>query len=144
MVIPSDQTQSAWCALYRVHKIFHEQVEAELKAANLPPLTWYDVLWELEKTEHCGLRAYELQPKLLLPQYGMSRILTRMEAAGLIRKQECPEDGRGQVLGITEAGRTTRAKMWAIYGKLMHDMLGAKLSDEETTTLAALLNKLAK
>jgi len=144
MVNPNDQTQNAWCALYRVHKMFNEQVEAELKAANLPPLTWYDILWELEKTEHCGLRAYELQPKLLLPQYGMSRILARMEGAGLIQKQECPEDGRGQVLAITEKGRKTRAQMWAVYGNLMHENLGEKLSEVEAQTLASLLERLAK
>lgn len=144
MVNPSDQTQNAWCALFRTHKILQEQIDGELKAANLPPLTWYDVLWELEQTEHCGLRAYEMQPKLLLTQYGLSRILKRMEAAGLIQKQECPEDGRGQVLGVTKKGRETRAQMWAIYGKLMHDMLGAKLSDEESQQLASLLGKLSK
>jgi DNA-binding MarR family transcriptional regulator len=142
MVNPSDETQNAWCALLRTQKRLQGEVDVALKAAKLPPLTWYDILWELEKTDQCGLRAFEMQPKLLLTQYGLSRILSRMQDAGLIQKQNCPEDGRGQVLGITEKGRETRAEMWEVYGNLMHRLLGEKLTNAEMETLGALLNKL--
>ena len=52
-----------------------EAVEARLKAADLPPLGWYDVLLELEKAGEAGLRPFELQARLLLPQYGVSPTL---------------------------------------------------------------------
>lgn len=142
MVIPSDETQNAWCALLRAQKRLQGEVDVALKAAKLPPLTWYDVLWELEKTDQCGLRAFEMQPKLLLTQYGLSRILSRMQDAGLIQKQNCPEDGRGQVLAVTQKGKDTRAKMWAVYGDLMHQLIGEKLTQAEMQKLALLLNKL--
>jgi len=144
MVMPSDQTQKTWVALMRAHKSAHEQVERALKAAKLPPISWYDVLWELEQTTECGIRAFELQPKLLLPQYGMSRLISKMENEDLIWRGECPEDGRGLVLAITEKGRELRKKMWAVYGPAMQQALGSKLTNEEVGTLAVILGKLHK
>lgn len=142
--MPSEQTQKAWCALFRSHKIVLAEIENKLKAAKLPPLLWYDVLWQLEQTAACGVRAFELQPKLLLPQYGMSRLINRMEAKGLIEKHECPEDGRGIALTITDQGRSIRQQMWAVYGPAMDNALGKKLTATEVTTLAELLGKLSK
>ncbi|WP_299347460.1 MarR family winged helix-turn-helix transcriptional regulator [uncultured Maritalea sp.] len=142
MVIPSEHTQKAWAALFRAHTLAHEAIEAELKKARLPNLSWYDVLWELEQTSECGLRAFELQPKLLLPQYGMSRLINRMEAQGLIAKHDCPEDGRGVALSITDQGRKMRRKMWAVYGPAMQKALGEKLSENEMAQLATMLKKL--
>jgi len=144
MVIPSENTQKAWATLFRAHTLAHETIEAALKKAGLPALSWYDVLWELDQTTECGLRAFELQPKLLLPQYGMSRLINRMEAQGLIAKHECPEDGRGFALSITDQGRKTRKEMWNVYGPAMQEALGEKLTQSEVATLAAILDKLAK
>ena len=67
------------------------RVESALKAAGLPPLAWYEVLVELERAGGCGLRPFALEEALLLPQYGLSRLLARMEAAGLVVRGSCPQ-----------------------------------------------------
>ena len=142
MVMPNKHTQKAWVALMRAHKSAHEHVEGKLKAAKLPPISWYDVLWELEQTTECGIRAFELQPKLLLPQYGMSRLISKMESEELIWRGECPEDGRGLVLAITDKGRALRKEIWAVYGPAMQEAIGAKLEADEIAALANILGKL--
>jgi len=142
MVIPSENIQSAWAKLFRTQTLLQQSIEAKLKVAKLPPMAWYDVLWELEKTTECGIRAFELQPKLLLPQYGMSRLIARMEDKGLIDRHECPEDGRGIALSITEQGRKVRGEMWVIYGPAMQEAFGKKISDSEAETLTTILSKL--
>ena len=144
MVIPSENTQTAWARLFRSHTIAHDTVEAALKEAGLPPITWYDVLWELERSDECGQRACELQPKMLMPQYGMSRLINKIETEGLVSRHDCTEDGRGQVLSITQKGRDLRQKMWGVYGPAIQNAFGEKLSEDETVQLAGLLHKLAK
>jgi len=141
--MPSDETQTAWCALFRSHKIVLAEIESKLKTAQLPQLLWYDLLWQLEQASSCGVRAFELQPKLFLPQYGMSRLVDRIEAQGLIEKHECPEDGRGIALTITDKGREVRKQMWAVYAPAMQKALGAKLSKAEIVTLVQILGKLS-
>ena len=108
-------------------------MEGALKAAGLPPLAWYDVLLELERAGDCGLRPFALERELLLPQYGLSRLLARMEEAGLVERRNCPSDGRGQMVVIAEAGRATRGAMWPVYARALHEAVGCRLSRRSRT-----------
>lgn len=132
----------AWTRLGRAHQAALGKVEGALKAAGLPPLAWYDVLSELDLAQECGLRPFTLERRLGLPQYGLSRLLAKIEEAGLIHRQSCPADGRGLIVGITEAGRETRARMEPVYGAALEDSVGSKLSSEEVRGLADLLDRL--
>jgi len=107
----------------------------------MPPLCWYDILLELSRSKK-ALKAHELQKKLLLPQYFMSRTLTRLNQAGYIDKRSCSVDARTQLLQITNGGRQIRERMWLIYGPAIHSVIGDKLSPEEASDLARLLKKL--
>ena len=99
-----------------------------LKAEGLPPLGWYDVLWETEKATN-GIRPLTLQDRLLLPQYGLSRLVERMVKAGLVARLDCETDGRGQVLVLTEEGRMTRGRMWPVYASALQSQIGALPGD---------------
>jgi DNA-binding MarR family transcriptional regulator len=139
---PDKATTAAWVGLMRAQRLAMACVEARLKEAELPPLSWYDALWELEKAGEEGLRPFELERALLFEQYNLSRLADRLAGAGLISRCACPEDRRGQVLRITDEGRKLRGKMWDVYGKAIEKAIGCRLSAEEAETLAALLKKL--
>lgn len=139
---PDRPTQAAWALLMRTSRGLLEDIEAALKAAGLPPLAWYDVLLEIEKAGNEGMRPFELKNRLLLPQYGTSRLLDRMVTAGLVDRQDCEDDGRGQIVSISDRGRETRASMWPVYGKVLATRIGAKLTPEEAIQLARLLSKI--
>ena len=83
-----------------------------------------------------------MEERLLFAQYNLSRLIDRMVEAGLVRKQSCPEDKRGHVLHITEAGRKARKACWPHYAKAINRHVGDKLSETEAEKLAALLGKL--
>ncbi|RVB59445.1 MarR family transcriptional regulator, partial [Mesorhizobium sp. M7A.F.Ca.CA.004.06.1.1] len=51
-------------------------------------------------------------------------------------------DGRGQTIRITAKGRETRRQMWAVYGRSITELVGAKLSADELTRVSALLGRL--
>lgn len=131
----------AWSRLVRAHDVALGTVEQALKAASLPPLEWYDVLLELERAG--PLRPRDLQSRLLLAQYNLSRLLDRMAAAGTVEKQACADDGRGQLVAITEAGRALRRRMWPVYAGAIEAAVGSKLGEEEAGTLADLLQRLS-
>jgi DNA-binding MarR family transcriptional regulator len=139
---PDKATTAAWIGLMRAQRLVMGRVEARLKAAELPPLSWYDALWELEKAGEEGLRPFELEKALLFEQYNLWRLADRLVSAGLIHRCVCPDDRRGQVLRVTEEGRALRREMWKVYGDAIEDAMGCRLSAEEAETLAALLNKL--
>ena len=139
---PDEATTSAWIALMRAQRRAMSLVEARLKEAELPPLSWYDALWELEKAGQQGLRPFELERALLFEQYNLSRLAERLVSAGLVERCECPNDRRGQVLKITPEGRALRDRMWAVYGHAIAKVVGARLGAGEAEALAALLRKL--
>ncbi|MFC4352908.1 MarR family winged helix-turn-helix transcriptional regulator [Fodinicurvata halophila] len=135
-------TIAAWTSLVSVSGALLERIEEALKSAGLPPLSWYDALLEIEKAEPDGLRPFELKERLLLPQYSTSRLLARIEKAGMIERQSCEDDGRGQVIVLTEAGRTTRQRMWPVYAEQLSHLIEERLPAGERQQLADLLGKL--
>ncbi len=119
-----------------------QSIEAELKAAGLPPLQQYDILLELSRAGDRGLRLYELEEKLLLRQYGVSRLVDRMSKEKLLVKEKSAEDGRGFRVKITPSGETLRKKIWKVYEPAIENAVGSKLSYEDARLLSQILNKL--
>ena len=139
---PTRATIDAWTALVSASRRLLERIEAELKAAGHPPLAWYDVLLEIEKAEPDGLRPFEITDRLLLPQYGTSRLLDRIIKAGLLERQPCVDDARGHVIHITDQGRAIRQAMWPVYAQVLSEEVESRLAPEESLQLARLLEKL--
>ncbi|TPL74869.1 MarR family winged helix-turn-helix transcriptional regulator [Mesorhizobium sp. B2-3-15] len=139
---PSPEAIKAWARLMRVSRQLMERAEDALKEGGLPPLAWYDVLHELAEAGEGGLRPFQLIERTLFAQYNISRLLARLEADGLVEKLPVADDGRGQTIRVTPKGRETRRRMWAIYGRSIEELVGAKLSSDELSTVSALLGRL--
>ena len=139
---PTEETVIAWARLVRAEQLVLGRIEAALKAAGLPPLAWYDVLLELSREPAGKLRPLELERRTLLAQYNASRLIDRMERAGLVAREAHPEDGRGQLVAITAEGRALQKRMWRVYGPAIAEHVGCKLGRGEAAELAALLEKL--
>jgi len=126
----------------RVSRQLVDRTEEALKADGLPPLAWYDVLHELAEAGKGGLRPFELIDRVLLAQYGVSRLLARLEADGLVEKLPVSDDGRGQTVRITPSGRDMRRRIWTVYGASITELMDNRLSAEELKALATLLGRL--
>ncbi len=138
--IPSDSLQRAWVALGRVSQSVQCHVEDALKEAGFPELSWYTVLWELERAGK-PVRPKDLAIPLFILPYQLSRLVDRMEAEGLVKRIQCKEDKRGHMLEPTAKGFALRKAMWAVYAPAMVDAM-SRIDDKEALKLAELLNKL--
>jgi DNA-binding MarR family transcriptional regulator len=139
---PSDSTVLAWTRLVRAGQAVLGAVERDLKEAGFPPLAWYDVLLELMRAADGRLRPYEIEQKTLLAQYNLSRLLDRIEREGLIRRETCPDDARGQWIAVTDKGRTLKKKMWKAYAPAIQRHVGDKLDDRQAAALGEFLGRL--
>jgi DNA-binding MarR family transcriptional regulator len=137
----SAAAEKAWVQLIRAHRSAMGSVERALRAADLPPLEWYDVLLELERGG--PLRSRDLQDRLLLAQYNLSRLLDRMVSRGLVSRERCADDARCQWLKSTADGQALRQRMWPIYSAAIEDAVGAKLGAREAERLSTLLRKVS-
>jgi DNA-binding MarR family transcriptional regulator len=141
---PSDAVTDAWVRLVRAGREVVGQIEAELRGADFPSLSWYDVLLHLKRRPDGRSSPREIEDAGLLEQYNLSRLLDRMETEGLVRRVPYPGDKRRQLVEITEEGRSLQRRMWGVYGPAINRSIGEKLTDEEATHLAALLLKLMR
>jgi DNA-binding MarR family transcriptional regulator len=139
---PSDAAVKVWTRLVRARETVLGAIERDLKAADCPPLAWYDVLLELVRAPQGRLRPFEIEKETLLAQYNPSRLLDRLERAGLVTREPCDDDGRGQWAVITDKGRAAQAHTWKVYAKSIQRHVGEKLDDRAAAALADLLGRL--
>jgi DNA-binding MarR family transcriptional regulator len=135
---------TAWVRLTRASQSCLEDVEADLKAAGFPPLIWYDVLLELRRTPEGRLRHNEIGGKILLSKSNVTRVVDRLEAKGLVAREDCAEDRRGAFVAITEKGRDLQARIWPVYRESLARRFGERLTEDEAVQLAELLAKLGR
>lgn len=139
---PDDAAIDAWARFVRVGQAVLAGVEAELKAKGHPPLAWYDALLELRRAGDDGVRANELERRMLLAQYNLSRLADRLEAAGLVTRSPVPGDRRGRVLAITEGGQALLAAMWPDYRAAIMRHFADRLGLDGAVTLRGLMDRL--
>ena len=133
----------AWAMLLTAHAALVERIEAALAAAGLPALDWYDVLWELEKADG-RLRMHDLARRVVLSRSNLSRLADRLEKAGLVAREDCPEDGRGYDLVLTRAGRAMRRKMWPLYEAEIERAFSRHITADEARAIGEALGRAVK
>jgi DNA-binding MarR family transcriptional regulator len=133
----------AWASLVRTEKALVDKVEERLKGAGFPPLDWYHVLYEVDRTPKGMLRQSGVQDRTQLAQYNVCRLVDRLEREGLVERHQCQLDGRNNVLVITAKGRALRRAMWPVYAAAIEENFGACLTQAEAEQLARLLAKVA-
>lgn len=141
MTAPAATTLLAFDRLIDAGGRARDAARRQLDAAGLPPPDWYDVLTVLERKG--ALRPRDLIAATGIEQYTISRLVTRMVAAGLVESRKCAEDRRGQIVALTAAGSAARAAMWPVYAGAIAGAIEARLGPEERVQLAILLDKVA-
>ncbi|GAB4192667.1 MAG: MarR family transcriptional regulator [Coleofasciculaceae cyanobacterium] len=133
---------TVWRLFLTTHAILVERVEQDLANAGLPSLAWYDVLWALEEAPDRRLRLHELADAIVLRRSNLTRLVDRLEAAGLVCRKSCPSDRRGAFAEITEAGLAMRKQMWSVYAPSIAQYFAIHLSDIEVDVLTKVLERL--
>jgi DNA-binding MarR family transcriptional regulator len=101
----AEEGVAAWAALLRTHAAVVRDLERDLDRAQGLPLTWYDVLLELNSAEDRRLRMQELGERAVLSRSRISRIVDELARGGLVVREPDPTDRRGSWAVLTEAGR---------------------------------------
>lgn len=140
---PAAVRRHAWAVLLKAHARLVDRVESALRAAGLPPLAWYDLLWSLETVAQGRLRMNELGERVVLSKSNLSRLADRLEAAGLIRREPFPGDRRGYYCAITDEGRAMRRRMWPVYRREIDRLFGRHVTEAEARTIGACLERVA-
>jgi DNA-binding MarR family transcriptional regulator len=110
-----DDGVAAWRAVLLAQSRALPAIERDMEAAGTVPLTWYDLLLELNGAPERRLRMQELASRAVLSRTRVSRIVGELEGAGLVERRADPGDGRGTVVVLTAAGRTALRRAAPVY-----------------------------
>ena len=103
MSSPSREELADWRVFLETAYALIDILDAELQTERGITLSWYDGLVHLEEAEN-GLRMNELAGRILLSKSGLTRVIDRMEEAGLVRRERPADDRRVVKVYITPAG----------------------------------------
>jgi DNA-binding MarR family transcriptional regulator len=130
-----DERLDAWAGFLQAHAVLVGVLERDLFEQRGMPLTWYEVLLRLMGEPQGAMRMQDLARSVLLSKSGVTRVVDRMEAAGLVERQHCAADRRGTYAAITAAGRAAFRKALPVHLTAIRERFGAHLSDEEAVML---------
>jgi len=114
----------------------------ELEAECELPLAWFDVLLQLRRSPDGRLKMNEIAEKIVHSSGGTTRLVDRIEVAGLVARQSCPSDRRAIHVAITDAGNAKLDEALNVHLDYLDESLAKQLTEVERSTLASLLTKL--
>jgi DNA-binding MarR family transcriptional regulator len=132
---------TAWEALFRAQVAVMRRLSAEFPAGDVS-LNDYDVLFTLSRAPESRLRIRDLGENLLISQPSVSRLVDRLAARGLVFKRPDPEDGRGVIVGLTDAGSASFRRAAVRHMQSIVERVGGALDDEELVQLTELCDRL--
>lgn len=105
----------AWISFYVSHGLLSKRIDRAMREAGVVGLDVYDVLLTLEVASGGRLKQTELEKYLLLTRSGISRLVDRLEAQGLVERAPCETDRRATFVVLTEKGAAERERAWEVY-----------------------------
>jgi DNA-binding MarR family transcriptional regulator len=96
--------QRAWRAWLYSAQLLMDRLDRELTHETGISHAYYEILVALSETESRMLRMSELADRCLSSRSRLSHAVSRLEERGWVRRQVCPDDGRGQLAVLTDEG----------------------------------------
>ena len=126
---------ATWRTFITAHASVIDAIERDLSAAQQLPLSSYDVLIELAEAPEQRLRMRDLAQSVVLSRSGLTRLVDRLAAEGLLEREVCVTDRRGAYAVLTVAGREALGQAWPVYAQGIRRHFIQHLTEEEQATL---------
>ena len=102
---------------------------------------WFEVLLRLARSPEHRLRMSDLTAQVTLTPSGLTRVVDRLEAAGLVKRETCPNDRRGYNAVLTPEGEARLEKAVPIHIAHLDELFTGVLDAKERTQLEHALRK---
>lgn len=128
----------------RAHQQVSEALNKSLMEDRGISLAWYDVLFQLSASEEGRLRLQDLADRVLYSRSGLTRLIDRMENAGLVSREPCPQDKRGTFAVLTPEGKRALRRAAATHLRGIEEYFFSRLSDEQVEVLGSAMDDVLK
>jgi DNA-binding MarR family transcriptional regulator len=140
----SDTQAAAWASYQRMRVRLTERLNRELAQKTGLSEADFEILSALTELPDESVRALALRCGLEWEKSRLSHQLRRMEARGLIIREECVEDSRGSVIRVTDAGRKLAAEARYHYEQAVQKYVTDVLTAEQIEALGTIAETVLK
>ena len=127
--------QRAWRAYMYSWMLLEDRLDRELTRTAGISHAYYEILVQLSETEGRALRMSELAERCLSSRSRLSHAVSRLEERGWVRRQVCPEDGRGQLAVLTDEGFAALEEAAPVHVEGVRRHLFDQLSPEQVAAM---------
>ncbi len=138
MVDPSD----VFSELIRFETELWNAVDARLRVEHDLPLSRFEPMQVIDRRADC--RVQDIAEELVITVGGASKLVDRIEAAGLCRRRPNPDDRRSSIVELTSAGQRTLAEVTATFDDELRRRIGAVASTRDLDRFHATLAELRR
>lgn len=137
-----DRSQQVWRRWLAVTGALPGAMGAQLQADSRLSTADFSVLVQLSEADGERYRIAELADALQWERSRLSHQLTRMEKRGLVRREECVDDGRGAFAVLTDEGRDRLVQAAPGHARLIRGIFFDDLLPEDLDALHRILTRL--
>jgi DNA-binding MarR family transcriptional regulator len=130
------QEQRAWRSFVRLQEKLGGRLARLLQADSKMSAADFSVLVQLTDVPDGRRRFLELARELEWEKSRMSHHIARMVKRGLVKREECSEDGRGAFVAITSAGRAAIEAAAPLHVEAVRELFLDHITPAELRTLA--------
>lgn len=139
----SETEMGAWQALLHAHHLVIGKLDRELRDEHDLSLAAYDVLLRLARAPERALRMTELAERVMLSPSGLTRLVDRLVAKGLLQRRVDPQDGRVTFASITDDGTRQLRRAARTHLRGIREHFTSRLDEEQLRNVAAGLEMVA-
>ena len=140
----TDTEQRAWRTFIESSWALHTRLEDELRAQTGLSMNDYQVMVVLSEAPGRRLRMGELADRLVFSPSRVTYQINSMVKRGLVRKQSCPDDGRGQEAVLTDEGMAALRAAAPRHLVTVRDAFIDRLDPEELAVIQQVFEKVRK
>jgi len=138
------EEQRAWRSFVRLQERLGGRLAHLLQTESHVSSADFSVLVQLTDVPEGRRRFLDLAQSLEWEKSRMSHHLSRMVKRGLVVREECPEDGRGAFIVITDAGRALLAAAAPRHVEAVRALFLDHVTPAELRTLAQLSDRVVE
>jgi DNA-binding MarR family transcriptional regulator len=140
MHLKDDPRWLAWYSQVSLHTRLLDELGAEMERRTGLAATWFEVLVNLKNGP---VRMNELADALFLSRGGATRLVARMEQAGLVVRETPLDDRRATFAMLTDEGSKALERALPVHLELIHEGFGRHLEPGEAEVLIAVAGRVA-
>jgi DNA-binding MarR family transcriptional regulator len=131
----------AWRGLIRLRETAMREIDRRLQQHGDLSLADYGILITLVAAPRLRLRMSDLGAQRMLTPSGITRVVTRLEDRGLVRREPDPADGRAAFAALTRPGLEALRRAQVVHHATVREVFLERLTPRELSRLAQLYEK---